>query len=100
MSGRIWPGALCRIVHPLEYGRIVEALHIVTSIDQGREGKPLSVKAIGAWMCEFQGAPWEQPGMGLVRFAPIHERWLAPILPPPVTESTEDRAPVGEIVGV
>lgn len=97
MSGRIWPGALCFVKSGREAGRIVEALHIVTSTNQGREGCLLADSAVGTWMCEFQGRPIYQRFLDgvvrAVRFVPIEESGLRPITPPPSADTTEDRSP-------
>ena len=106
MSGRIWPGALCYITHPSDqwFGRTVEALFVITREDQGLEGKLLASEAMGCWMCRAQGFKFPDRVVGPVDHVPIEARWLRPILPPPGSESTEDRAPCelqpGEIVGV
>lgn len=104
MSGRIWPGALCYITHPTMFGRMVEALFVITRNDQGLEGRPLTDDALGCWMCKAQGFKFPDRRLGPVVHAPIEARWLRPLTPPPGSESTEDRAPCevqpGEVVGV
>lgn len=108
MSGRIWPGALCYITHPTLFGRMVEALHEAPVGVRFRlpDGYMHDSVPPGLWLCKSLGQPFDvQMGAhGIGRrseWATVQAHWLRPILPPPGTESTEDRAPIeGEIVGV
>ncbi len=109
MSGRIWPGALCVITHPSMYGKPVVALS-ECPIGGGSfrlpDGHPnLQAPEPDYWVCESMGAPFLAPVEGfktrVTRYATIQGRFLRPILPPPGTDCTDDRAPCEvELVGV
>ena len=110
MSGRIWPGALCYITHPTMFGRMVEALYeapvgVPITLPDGYRNIP--APCAGLWVVKFLGGPVSVPcvvGSRMTIYAVIPSRWLRPILPPPASDTTEDRAPCelrpGEIVGV
>jgi hypothetical protein len=107
MTARIWPGALCYITHPTMFGRMVEALHEApVGVEYFRlpDGyRNIGAPFAGVWVCKFLGQSVTVPcerGERETQYACIPARWLRPITPPPGSESTEDRAPVGEIVGV
>lgn len=106
MSRRIWPGALCEIRHAIDTpemnGRFVIADRLC-SVGDVISGKllcrgvfPGQIWVVRSAVC---GAPlpWANSvrGSGLVwvQERPVHENFLFPILPPPESETTEDRAP-------
>lgn len=99
MSPRIWPGALCVITHPSMYGKLVEALHLAPVgveflLPDGYRNVAANVP--GMWVVSFQGQAVTVPckrGSRTTRYACIPGRYLRPILPPPESETTEDRAP-------
>ncbi len=95
MTARIWPGALCYITHPTMFGRMVEALFVITRHDQGLEGRLLADNALGCWMCRAQGFTFTDKRLGPIQHAPIEDRWLRPLTPPPASDTTEtdDTAP-------
>lgn len=113
MSGRIWPGALCRWVAAGEnYGRIVVAERLAVNGERfaATDGTvAISVPSTTGphWVVSCQSAlSWtakDQVQRWFMKRAAA-EWMLAPLLPPPGTASTEDRAPCelqpGEIVGV
>jgi len=89
MTARIWPGALCylaRCVRSENNGRVVTAMR---RVQNELWLYPGGAKNIGpGWVIDRDVTTW-----GGARSRRVPEYNLTPILPPPGSESTEDRAP-------
>ena len=103
---RCWPGCLAEIVHdhdfPQNVGiRVVVVWRAEEAVFGELWGEDWAIRPshpIWAWDDdERTTASQSLPGEHVA----FHDAWLRPILPPPGTTTTEDRAPIeGEIVGV
>lgn len=89
MTARIWPGALCylaRCVLSENNGRVVTAMR---RVQNELWLYPGGAKNIGpGWVIDRDVTTW-----GGARHRVVPEYNLTPILPPPGSESAEDRAP-------